>query len=94
MLFCFSSSLALAPILFSQLTGELASLKLEHEALWTKHQLAVSDYEKRLGESKNAMREAEHICQERAKVIDHLESTNTAMVSSECCTSMPYLGDS
>ena len=55
-------------------------MKVEHEALKTKHELIVAEQEEQLTKTCSALQETEHVCHERVKVIDQLESTNTELV--------------
>ncbi len=64
------------------MSAELASLRVEHETLQARLRLSVEDLERRVEERRCALHEAEHICQERAKVIEDLENSNTALVRS------------
>jgi len=40
----------------------------------------VTDHEQQLNKASSALHEAEHICQERSKVIDHLEASSADLV--------------
>lgn len=62
-------------------------MKVEYEALLTKHELTVNEQEKHLKKTHSALQETEHVCHERVKIIDQLETTNAELVSnsSEYC---------
>lgn len=55
-------------------------MKVEYEALLTKHELIVNEQEKQLKKTHSALQETEHICDERVKIIDQLETTNAELV--------------
>ena len=55
-------------------------MKVEHEALLTKHELTVNEQEKQLKKTHSALQETEHVCHERVKIIDQLETTNAELV--------------
>ena len=57
-------------------------MKVDHEALLTKHELTVSEQGVKLKKTHSALQETEHVSNERVRVIDHLESTNAELVSS------------
>ena len=63
-----------------KLSEELSSLKVEYEALLTKHELTATEQEKQLKKTHTALQETEHVCHERMRVIDQLETTNAELV--------------
>lgn len=54
---------------------------MEHEALLTKHELTVTDQGDQLKKTTSTLQEKEHIGNERVRIINQLESTNTELVS-------------
>ena len=66
--------------IFLKLSEELSSLRVDYEALLTKHELTVSEQEKQLKKTHTALQETEHVCHERVKIIDQLETTNAELV--------------
>ena len=55
-------------------------MKVEYEALLTKHELIVNEQDKQLKKTHSALQETEHVCDERVKIIDQLETTNAELV--------------
>ena len=55
-------------------------MKVEYEALLTKHELTVNEQGKQLKKTHSALQETEHVCHERVKIIDQLETTNAELV--------------
>ena len=55
-------------------------MKVEYEALLTKHELTANEQEKQLKKTNSALQETEHVCHERIKIIDQLETTNAELV--------------
>ena len=55
-------------------------MRVEYEALLTKYELTVNEQEKQLKKSHSALQETEHVCHERVKIIDQLETTNAELV--------------
>ncbi len=55
-------------------------MKVEYEALLTKHELTVNEQEKQLKKTHSALQETEHVCHERMRIIDQLETTNAELV--------------
>lgn len=66
-------------------------MKVEHEALLTKHELIVNEQEKQLKKTHSALRETEHVCDERVKIIDQLETTNAELVRMAISTSTKFV---
>lgn len=78
-----------------QLTAEFVAMKLEHESLQTRHELAVKDHEQQLHKAHSALHEVEHSAQERSKVISHLETTSAEQViftltTKSACSIKPF----
>ena len=55
-------------------------MRVDYEALLTKHELTVSEQEKQLKKTHTALQETKHVCHERVKIIDQLETTNAELV--------------
>ena len=55
-------------------------MKVEYEALLTKYELTANEQEKQLKKTHSALQEAEHVCHERMKIINQLETTNAELV--------------
>ena len=55
-------------------------MKIEYEALLIKHELTTNEQEKQLKKTHSALQETEHVCHERMRIIDQLETTNAELV--------------
>lgn len=55
-------------------------MRVDYEALLTKHELTIGEQEKQLKKTHTVLQETEHICHERVKIIDQLETTNAELV--------------